>query len=275
MNRLERLLSIALVLSARRRLRAQELAEEFSVTLRTVYRDMRALQQAGFPVVGTAGDGYRIPPTSQLRPLAFEPEEAEVLVLAARLLEAHVDAPLKARLRSAVSKLEAVLPPAAIQRVQEQRDRVVIEPRRGPSGPLATLLEAVNAQHVVTIAYDGLARGERTHRAIEPIGLVRYANVWLVPAYCRLREDLRVLRADRVVEARLTPEMFSPRPGLTLSDYIRMCEREAAAWTPPDKPLSPVRRTLQAVATEPHHQEACHERTHPDRHDPGQSQSRL
>lgn len=138
MTRLERLLSIALVLSARRRLRAQELAEEFGVTLRTVYRDVRALQQAGFPVVGTAGDGYRIPAASQLRPLAFKPEEAEVLVMAARLLEALVDAPLKDRLRSAVSKLEAILPPAAIQRVQEQRDRVVIEPRYRSTGPLAT-----------------------------------------------------------------------------------------------------------------------------------------
>ncbi len=227
MTRLERLLSIALVLSARRRLRAQELAEEFGIALRTVYRDVRALQRAGFPVVGTAGDGYRIPPASQLRPLAFEPGEAEVLVMAARLLDAQVDAPLKDRLRAAVSKLEAILAPAAIARVQEQRDRVVIEPRQRPSGPLAMLLQAVNARRVVTMAYDGVARGERTHRSIEPIGLVRYANVWLVPAYCRLRKDLRVFRADRVVNARLMPETFTPRPGLTLTDYIRMCEREA------------------------------------------------
>lgn len=275
MTRLERLLSIALVLSARRRLRAQELANEFNVTLRTVYRDVRALQQAGFPVVGTAGDGYRIPPASQLRPMAFEPEEAEVLVMAARLLDALVDAPLKDRLRSAVSKLEAILSPAANQRVQAHRDRVVIEPRWRSNGPLTTLLEAVNARRVVTIAYDGLARGERTHRAIEPIGLVRYANVWLVPAYCRLREDLRVFRADRVVDAQLTPETFGPRPGATLTDYVQMCEREAAACTSPDKPLSPARRTLRTVATGDHQPEASHERTHPDRHDPGPSESRF
>lgn len=244
MNRLERLLSIALILSARRRLRAQELAEEFGVTLRTVYRDIRALQQAGFPVVGTAGDGYRIPAASQLRPLAFTPGEAEVLVMAARLLDALVDAPLKDRLRTAVSKLEAILSPTAIQRIQEHRDRVVIEPRWQATGPLATLLEAVNARRVVAMAYDGLARGERTHRSIEPIGLVRYANVWLVPAYCRLREDLRVFRADRVVDARLMPETFNPRPGLTLTDYIQRCEREAAAWSPPDSQVSPAQRTL-------------------------------
>lgn len=249
MTRLERLLSIALVLSARRRLRAQELAEEFGVTLRTVYRDVRALQQAGFPVVGTAGDGYRIPPASRLRPLAFEPPEAEVVVMGARLLDVIVDAPLKDRLRSAIAKLEAILAPAAIQRVQEHRDRVVIEPRWQATGPLATLLEAVNARRVVAMAYDGLARGERTHRSIEPIGLVRYANVWLVPAYCRLREDLRVFRADRVVDARLMRETFNPRHGLTLTDYIRMCEQEAETASPPDRPLSPAQRILPTTMT--------------------------
>lgn len=232
MTRLERLLSIALLLSARRRLRAEDLSGEFGVSLRTVYRDIRSLQETGFPVVGTAGDGYRLPPTTQLRPLAFEPDEAAALVMGARLLDSLVDAPLKGRLRSATAKLQAILTPEAVQRVGELRDRVVIEPRLQKSGPLASLLEAVNNRKVVAMTYDGIARGERTRREIEPIGLVRYANVWLVPAYCRLRQDLRVFRSDRIVEAKLTGEEFKPRPGLTLQDYIKRCEEEALSWPP-------------------------------------------
>lgn len=227
MTRLERLISIALLLSARRRLRAEDLSEEFQVSLRTVYRDIRTLQETGFPVIGAAGDGYRLPPTTQLRPLAFEPVEAEALVMGARLLESLVDSPIKNRLRSATAKLEAVLTPQAIQRVSELRDRVVIEPRSQNSGPLAMLLETVNDRKVLAIRYDGIARGKRTEREIEPIGLIRYANVWLVPAYCRLRQDLRVFRADRIVEAKLTGEEFKPRPNLTLHDYIKRCEEEA------------------------------------------------
>src|SRR5262249_41388197 len=84
-KRLERLLGMALLLSARRRLRAEELARRFEVSLRTVYRDVRALQNAGFPVAGTAGDGYLLPAGSQLRPLALDPAEAEALALGARL----------------------------------------------------------------------------------------------------------------------------------------------------------------------------------------------
>lgn len=232
MTRLERLLGIALLLSARRRLRAGDLAGHFSISLRTVYRDVRALQASGFPVVGTAGDGYRLPATSQLRPLALDPQEAEALAVGARLLAGLADAPLKDRLKTAMAKLEAVLPPAAIDRVADVREKVVVEGSRSATGPLATLLEAVNDRRVVDLTYDGIARGEVTRREIEPLGLVRYANVWLVPAYCRLRDDLRVFRTDRVLTAKLTGESFTPRPGLSLKDYLSKCEVEAARFPP-------------------------------------------
>ncbi|MEW6681903.1 MAG: WYL domain-containing protein [Nitrospirota bacterium] len=230
MTRLERLLGIALLLSARRRLRADDLASHFSISLRTVYRDVRALQASGFPVVGTAGDGYRLPPTSQLRPLALDPQEAEALAVGARLLAGLADAPLKDRLKTAMAKLEAVLPPAAIDRVADVSEKVVVEGSRSATGPLATLLEAVNDRRVVDLTYDGIARGEVTRREIEPLGLVRYANVWLIPAYCRLRDDLRVFRADRILGAKLTASTFTPRPGLSLKDYLHKAEIEAARF---------------------------------------------
>lgn len=226
MIRLKRLLSVALLLSARRRLRAHDLSAEFGVSLRTIYRDVRALQETGFPIVGTAGDGYRLPSTTHLRPLAVNPEEAEALAIGARLFDALVDSPLKSRVQSAMAKLEAVLTPEAIQRVTAIRDRIFVEPRSHVSGPLAGLLQAVNERRVVAIIYDGIARGAITRRRIEPIGLVRYANVWLVPAYCRLRRDLRVFRADRIVEARVTQEAFELRAGLTLQDYLQRCQEE-------------------------------------------------
>ncbi|MBI1820610.1 MAG: YafY family transcriptional regulator [Nitrospirae bacterium] len=227
MTRLERLLSVGLLLSARRRLRAGDLAEQFEVSLRTVYRDIQALQDAGFPVVGTAGDGYRLPPTTQLRPLAFSPDEAEALTTGARLLDSLVDSSLKDRLRSAIAKIEAVLSSEALARVAESRDRVLIKSPDRVTGPMGLLLEAVNRRKVLAITYDGIARGKKTKREVEPLGLVRYANVWLIPAYCRLRQDLRVFRADRIIEARQTEATFTPRPGLTLQDFIRLCEKEA------------------------------------------------
>jgi predicted DNA-binding transcriptional regulator YafY len=238
-KRLERLVGMALLLSARRRLRAEELAGRFDVSLRTVYRDVRSLQDAGFPVAGTAGDGYVLPAGSQLRPLALDAAEAEALALGARLLDTAADRPLRDRLRTALAKLEAILAPEAVRRLRD-RESTVLMPKlaTGDAGPVSVLLEAVSDRRVLHLAYQGLARTESTRREIEPLGLVRLGNVWLVPAYCRLRQDLRVFRTDLIVEARLTGETFVPREGLTLEDFVRLKAREPAPASPRASRLS-------------------------------------
>jgi len=220
-KRLTRLVSMALLLSARRRLKAEELAGHFGISLRTVYRDLAALEEAGFPVIGTAGDGYQLPAAAQLRPLGFEPEEAEALVLAARVLGGSASDDLGEHLRSAVAKLEAGLPPAAVRRLRDHRRAVhlpVGDQQR--AGPLGLLLGAIHDRQVVHIRYDGLARGEATERDVEPLGLVRLGRWWLVSAYCRLRQDLRAFRSDRILEATPTGEVFAPREGMTLEDVV-------------------------------------------------------
>jgi len=215
MKRLDRLLGIALLLSARRRLRAEALAAHFDVSLRTVYRDVRSLVEAGFPITGTPGDGYTLPSTSHLRPLAMEPAEAEALVMGARLLEQDADEPLRARLRTAVAKLEAVLPPDGIRRLRAGRTQVILGGSIHRSGPLGSLLEAIIEKQVVHIVY------RDTERDIEPLGLVRIGDEWIVPSFCRLREDLRAFRADRIMSAKPTGETFTPRPGVSLEAFDR------------------------------------------------------
>jgi predicted DNA-binding transcriptional regulator YafY len=213
MKRLDRLLATALLLSARRRLQAQMLAEHFSISMRTVYRDVRSLVEAGFPIVGTPGDGYLLPSTSTMRPLVMEPAEAEALVMGARLLEQTGDEQIRALLATAVAKLESVLPSDGVRRLREHRTRVLLSGGARGSGPLGILLEAVTEKRVVRIQY-GLLR-----REIEPMGLVRIDDHWFVPAYCRLREDLRTFRADRILAAELTEEQFPVRPGVSLEAF--------------------------------------------------------
>lgn len=226
MKRLTRLVSMALLVSARRRLTAEDLATHFGISLRTVYRDVAALEEAGFPVVGTAGDGYTLPATAQARPLAFDPEEAEALVLAARVLEGAAG-DLGAPLRSALAKLEASLPAEAVRRLKDHRRAVAIpDGVQASFGPLGLLLDAIHHRRVVHIRYAGLARGEDTERDVEPIGLVRLGAWWLVSAYCRLRGDLRAFRSDRIRDAALTGQTFESREGMTIDDIVRR-ERRA------------------------------------------------
>lgn len=220
MTRLPRLLSLALLFSSRRRLRAEDAARQFGVSVRTVYRDIAALEEAGFPLVGTPGDGYHLTSGAQLRPLAVTPEEAEALVMATRLLQASADGPLEHHLASARLKLEAALTPDAMARVKRQ-DVTVRVPDRFEAGPLSTILDAIHHRRVLRLAYAGLRRQDTTERDVEPLGLVRSARFWLMPAWCRLRNDLRVFRSDRILSASATGDVFTPREGATMEDLVR------------------------------------------------------
>jgi predicted DNA-binding transcriptional regulator YafY len=219
MKRLDRLLAIALLLSARRRLTATSLAEHFSISVRTVYRDVHSLVEAGFPITGTPGDGYLLPSSSQMRPLVMEPAEAEALVMGARLLEQDADEPLRARVATAVAKLEAVLPADGLRRVRAGRSQVVLGGQTRRAGPLGVLLEAITEHQVLHIDYKG------TPRDIEPMGLVRLGDLWVVPSYCRLRNDLRSFRADRILSAEPTGETFRPRPEASMEAFANRGDR--------------------------------------------------
>ena len=228
---------MALALSSRKRLRAEDLQREFNVSLRTVYRDLRALAEAGFPVEGTPGDGYVVASAAQLKPLTLTSDEAEALLVASRLLEAGGDEALRARLLSAVVKLESALSTEAARRLRQSRRKVLsVEGRRAI--PLAAILAAINDRHVIDIEYDGIARGERTSRTIEPLGLVRFGEVWHLAAYCRLREDLRVFRADRIHALLTRNEQYEDRPGLSFEDFVRASQQQGrqASGLPPVTP---------------------------------------
>jgi predicted DNA-binding transcriptional regulator YafY len=219
MKRLDRLLAMALLLSARRRLKAESLAEHFAISLRTVYRDVRSLVEAGFPISGTPGDGYLLPSSSQMRPLVMEPAEAEALVMGARLLEHEADDPLRATLMTAVAKLEAVLPPEGQRRVRAGRSQVVLGGLTHRVGPLGVLLEAITEHQVLRIDYKG------TRRDIEPMGLVRLGEQWVVPSFCRLRNDLRSFFAERIHSAVPTGETFVPRPEASMEAFANRSDR--------------------------------------------------
>jgi predicted DNA-binding transcriptional regulator YafY len=224
MKRLERLVNMALVLATRRRLRAADLADQFSISERTVYRDVRALQSAGFPVEGTSGDGYCVSPSAYLRPLALDESEASALAMAAQLLGASADEPLRRHLVSATAKLESVLSAEGRARIRRQRAGVYVSTSgRRPAGPLGKIMDAVDAWHVLKIRYEPVSKRPPTEREVEPLGLVRIEQAWLLVAYCRLRSDVRVFRVDRILDTRATGERFTPRPDVSFSQVI---ERE-------------------------------------------------
>ena len=218
--RLERLMGMALLLSARRRLRAEALASEFGISERTVYRDLRALQEAGFPVTGTPGDGYRVPLDAFLRPLALTEAEAAALSLAGRALASTADEALRTTLGSALSKLESGLGSEVRAGVKSRRASVAFAPTRAREGPVGEVLEAVRTRHVVSFDYDAVTGKRSVNRRVEPLGLVRLPDGWLLIAHCLSRDAARAFRLDRMRRVRVRPEQFAPRPGGAFAEVI-------------------------------------------------------
>jgi len=221
MKRLERLIAIALFLGNRRRVRAREVADEFAVSLRTVYRDVQALQRAGFPVQGNAGDGYRLSQDSYLRPVALSVEEAEVLAVAARGLAASVEPAVRETLARAKAKLEAALDRPAQRRLADLERRIAVpEGARRASGPTASILEALREHRVASIAYRDTRTAQLTRRDVEALGLVCVGDAWWLVAYCRMRRDARAFRVDHIERWKTTAKPFEPRAGLSFAEVI-------------------------------------------------------
>ncbi len=213
MRRLERLLAIALFLGARRRVLAREVAHKFEVSLRTVYRDMRSLAAAGFPIEGTAGDGYRLTHESYLRPLALAAAEAEALTIAARGYGATVAAGLREPLARATAKLEASLDRATRSRVRELERRVVVPAFARAFGPDENVLAALRDHRAAKITYKNAAR------EIEPLGLICRGDAWWLVAYCRAKRGARAFRLDEITAWR-TLAPCAPRAGFSFDDVI-------------------------------------------------------
>lgn len=234
MRRADRLFQIVQLLRVRRLATAADLAAELEVSTRTVYRDVQDLIDGGVPIDGEAGVGYRLQSGFELRPMVFTVEEIEALVLGARMVQAWADPDLGVAVRSAMTKIENVLPePLQASMLKTALFGPPHRTREPRSGPLRELRRALGDDAWAWLRYvDGA--GIETERTVMPLGLYFWGRQWLLAAYCWLRNDYRSFRIDRVAELRLLPPDHACLAALavpiSLDAYVRAMEsREAAA----------------------------------------------
>jgi len=219
-RRADRLFRIVQRLRRRGVVTARALAEDLSVSERTIYRDIRDLELSGVPILGEAGVGYALPRGYDLPPLMFTEEEIEALVLGARVVQSWGDPALRAAAGDVLAKVEAVLPPAL-------RDRLsgtslfapqVAVPRAVAQG-LGELRTALRERRKIRFNYVDKG-GSASERTVWPLGLFFWGTTWSVAGYCELREDFRNFRADRVAQLRVLPDRFPEMEGRRLGDLI-------------------------------------------------------
>ncbi|MFB2119486.1 helix-turn-helix transcriptional regulator [Parapedobacter sp. 2B3] len=230
-KRFDRIVSIYIQLQSKRVVKAQELADRFGVSLRTIYRDIRSLEQAGVPIFGEAGAGYSIVDGYRLPPVLFTQEEAMSFVGAQKLMGKFMDRRLQEHYETALYKIKAVL------RMSEKDSLSAIESKivMAKSGyevfnsnvphALSSLIESIAQRRQVFLSYKGVNDERPKPRTIEPAGLFHEMNFWYVYAYCHTRKDYRQFRADRITQLQLLDKPFE-REHPSLGEF--MADRERA-----------------------------------------------
>ncbi len=226
--KLDRLLSIVVLLLGRDRIQAADLARRFEVTARTIYRDLEAINEAGIPVVSYPGPGggYGIDPSYTIDRRLLGLDDLRAIVAALKGVNSAIEDKV---LGSALEKVASLAPRG--HRAEMLEDRIVIDlfpwGRRIEERALVKLLEpAIAERRVARFSYASYGR-PREERSVEPMTLVFKSYAWYLWGFCRLRNEYRLFKLSRIAGLRVILERFARRPERYRADETL----EPPAWT--------------------------------------------
>lgn len=214
MPRLDRLTSVLIQLQSKRIVKAQEIADRFDVSLRTVYRDIRTLEQAGIPIISEAGIGYSIVKEYRLPPVHFTEEEAFSLIAAGKLVEKMTDSQTRNAYDAALFKIKSVLAHGQKELVNDVSDHImVLEDQYLPKDrnrqlDIPLFLKSINERRLIVLDYLDIKNNATNRRIVEAVGIYSQGMHWYMIAFCRLRNDYRTFRFDRIGDFEVLQERF-------------------------------------------------------------------
>jgi len=220
MTRTERLLTLIQILRRNRHpITGRRLAEEMSVSLRTVYRDIETLIAQGAPIEGEAGIGFVLRSGFLLPPLMFRDTEIEALVLGARWVALQSDRSLATAAQDVVAKIINVVP----ERLKEQVEYAGLYavPAKDVAQDVvdsAILRDAIRQERKLRIVYRD-KQGRSTRRVICPLALGFYEQVRVLVAWCDTRRGFRHFRTDRIAAAESTDGTFPRRRRILFREW--------------------------------------------------------
>lgn len=229
MNRIDRLTAILIHLQTKKVVRAEEIANRFEISLRTVYRDVKALMEAGVPIGSEAGTGYFIVDGYHLPPVMFTQDEASSMLLAGKLVEKMADKSVRGAYESAMHKIKSVLNDPEKDHLEnlDSHIEVYLRSRQDdrnekdfPDHFMVEIQRAVANKQVLRLDYCNV-NDEMTQREVEPIGLFYYSMAWHLIGWCRLRNSYRDFRANRIKTLVNTGQSFEGRNLMSLQEYFQ------------------------------------------------------
>jgi len=235
MNKTDRLLAIILELQRKGMQRAEDLAGTFETSVRTIYRDVQALSEAGVPVIGAPGQGYSLMEGYFLPPISFTPDEAVTLLIGIDFVEQQFDEDYQSKAVAGRNKIESVLPESVRLESMRIREGMKIISTTGRiqianAELLGSLREAVQKKRKVKMIYAKVksdpSEDPELARIVDPYGLVYVNGGWILIAFCQLRQGLRHFRITRIQSLELLQETFTQAENFDLHSYKPIDDRK-------------------------------------------------
>lgn len=220
MNRIDRLSAILIMLQSSPSIKPKDITKRFGISIRTVYRDIRALEEVGIPISGDSICGYSLVDGFKLPPLMFTQEEAFAFLAAERLMDKFADQGLRISHKSGVEKIRAVM------RLAEKETMSTIEDKIGnlnfqsmtqqsPLNCTQQLLDSISKHEKIEIDYIAYRNDKQTKRIVDPIGIFFSLANWYLIAFCNTKNEYRTFKISRIQQMKQTGlQMNKKHPSL-------------------------------------------------------------
>ena len=223
MNRIDRLFGILILLQSKKHVSAETIASRFEISVRTVYRDVKALSEQGVPLSFEPNKGYFIVQGYFLPPVSFNTDEASALLMMERFIEGFADKSIKQHYQSALDKVKNVLKSNQKEVLENLNANIRLQlPKRLHSDVeyLSLLQNAIADKNIVAIKYKNY-KEEISERRLEPIGLIFYAFSWHLIGYCHLRNSYRDFKVNNILQLNCSSLPFTLAEHISINDYMK------------------------------------------------------
>jgi predicted DNA-binding transcriptional regulator YafY len=224
MNRIDRLFGILTLLQSKKYVTGEKIAEKYNISVRSVYRDIKALNEQGIPVSFEPHRGYYVVHGFFLQPVSFSTDEANALMLMESIVGGFADLSIKKHYSSALTKVKSVLRSSQKESVERIAENIKLQ---APAcfvqnfEYLTRIQQAIAEKKVLEIGYSNKQQ-EVSVRKMEPIGLIFYALSWHLIGWCHTRKEYRDFRVSRILHLNVTPDDFLKSTHIPLNDYMKL-----------------------------------------------------
>ena len=224
MNRIDRLFGMLTLLQSKKYVTGEKIAEKFNISIRSVYRDIKALNEQGIPVSFEPHRGYFIVSGYFLQPVSFSTEEANALLLMESIVSAFADKSIHQHYSTALTKIKSVLRSTQKDSVEQLSANIKLQvPECFVQNfeYLTHIQQAISSRKILEIGYTN-KQEEVSVRKMEPIGLIFYALSWHLIGWCHNKKDYRDFRVSRILRLHCTGDDFTIRDHIPLDEYMKL-----------------------------------------------------